>query len=237
MDVEGSVREFGLGGVLERYRQSIMIELSFAVTGLLIGTFALVAGDDVGRAIGGVFFALGLVTATAAWVKSRRHLYLCTGGLLTTDGSKVTNAVAWDDVASIRVWVTRMYNLPPEDLQRCVLHLRNGKRLNLARPPYAHAERLAERIEQQVVKLAYPRRLAELDETGVTEFGPISVTADGVCDRDRMAVWEEITGMRRGRVRLRVWAAAERRPVISRQVRTIPDVTVLTTFIEERTRG
>ncbi|MEJ3750493.1 DUF6585 family protein [Actinomycetes bacterium KLBMP 9797] len=223
--------ETGLGEVVDRYRQSVAIEMSFAVTCGALGLFALLFGDNVGKGIGAAASGLAVLFAVPAWLKSRKHLYLCAGGLLTTTGkTTVTSLLTWNDVAHIRIWTTRIYQLgPAEDMQRCVLELKNGKRLNLAKPPYAGGEHLAAAIEQRLATLSYPRRAAEIAETGATVFGPITVTAEGVRDGERFASWSDITRVERGRVRLRIWTGA-RRPAISRQVRKIPDVNVLMTI-------
>ncbi|GAB3977720.1 hypothetical protein [Plantactinospora veratri] len=131
------VAETGLGEVVERYRLTVAMELSFAVTCGVLGGFGLLFGDDVGRAIGAGAAGLGVLFAVPAWRKSRRHLYLCTRGLLTTTGTTtVTRLLRWDEVAHVRVWVTRIYQLgPAEEFPRCVLELTDGTTLNLARPP------------------------------------------------------------------------------------------------------
>ena len=220
--------ETGLGEVIERYRQTVLLELSFAITCGALGLSGLLFGDDLGRGLGLAMLGLAGLFAVPAWMKSHRYLCLCTGGLLTTTaGTTVTRLVTWDDVAHIRVWTTRIYQLGSvDDVQRCVLELTGGTRLNLARPPYVRAEQLAATIEQRVVATLYPRREAELAETGMATFGPITVSADGVHDADRFAGWSTITRIERGRVRLRIWTDA-RRPVVSRRIRTIPDVAVL----------
>jgi len=226
--------ETGLGEVVDRYRQAVVIEMSFVVTCGVLGLAGLLFGDDVGKAIGAAASGLAVLFSIPAWRKARKHLYLCSDGLLTTTGkTTVTSLLTWDDVAHIRVWTTRIYQLgPAEDFQRCVLALKNGKTMNLAKPPYARGERLAASVERRVAAMSYPRRTAEITETGATTFGPIAVTAECVRDGERLASWSGITRIERGRVRLRIWAGTGG-PTISRQVRTIPDVAVLVALVSK----
>jgi hypothetical protein len=229
--------ETGLGEIVDRYRQTVTMEISFVVTCGGLGLVGLLFGDNVGKAIGAASSGLALLFSIPAWLKARKHLYLCSDGLLTTTGqTTVTSLLAWDDVAHLRVWTIRIYQLGPfEDIQRCVLELKNGTRVNLTKPPYARGEHLAASVEQRVAAISYPHRTAEISETGATTFGPITVTAEGVRDGERLARWSDITRIKRGRVRLRIWTGAGG-PAISRQVRTIPDVMALMTVVS-RTVG
>ncbi|AVT29168.1 hypothetical protein C6361_06330 [Plantactinospora sp. BC1] len=231
------VAETGLGEVVERYRQAVAMELSFAVTCGVLGVSGLVFGDEVGRAIGAGAGGLGVLFAVPAWRRSRCHLYLCTGGLLTTTGTTtVTRLLRWAEVAHVRVWTTRIYQLGPvEEFPRCVLELTDGTTLNLARPPYAGLGRLAGAVERAVTETTYPRRTAEIAETGTSVFGPITLSAAGVRDGRRFVAWSDVARVERGRVRLRIWNRAGRQ-VISRQVRTIPDLACLLR-IASTTRG
>ncbi|MEV4630308.1 DUF6585 family protein [Micromonospora sp. NPDC049523] len=228
------VADTGLGEVVARHRLSMATELSFAITYAVFAVFGLVFGDDLGKAMGAGVGVLAVVFAVPAWRKSRRLLYLCSGGLLTATGTTVTQLLTWDDVAHLRVWNTRIYQLGPyEEFSRCVLTLTDGSTLNLSRPPYADIEQLAAAVEQRMTAVSHPRRTAEIAATGATAFGPITVTDSGIHDGERFASWSDITRVERGRVRLRVFTRPGR-PVISRQVRTVPDVAVLVAIATER---
>lgn len=228
-----TVAERGLGEVTARHRLAVSIEVSFAVTCGALCLFGLLFGDDVGRGIGAGAGVLAVLFAVPAWRKAHRYLYLCSGGLLTATGTAVTRLVHWDEVAHVRVWTTRVYQLGPyEEFSRCVLELTDGTTLNLHRPPYADLDKLGAAVERLVAQTSYPRRLAEIADHGATGFGPITVTAGGVRDGDRFAAWSDITGLERGRVRLRVYGRSGQ-PVVSRQVRTIPDVAVLVALVSE----
>lgn len=226
--------ETGLGEVIDRFRQSVAAEASIVGALAVIGVPGLLIGDDVGKKIGAVASGLALLCLPSIWLKVRRRIYLCSNGLLLTTGKATLKCLlAWEDVAYIRMWTTRIYKLgASEDFERCVLMLENGIEVDLARPPYAKGEDLIAEVEHQMVKTSYPRITAEITETGASTFGPITVTTEGVCDGDRLARWSDITGIERGRVRLRIWTGFGR-PVISRQVRTIPDITVLVTLVSE----
>ncbi|SDM73973.1 DUF6585 family protein [Nonomuraea jiangxiensis] len=232
-EIDQIAADAGLGKVVDRYRPSVAIEMSFVVTLACLGLAGLLIGDDLGKIIGAVASGLALLISLPTWLQARRKLYLCSDGLLTTTGkSTVRTLFTWEDVAHIRVWTTRLYQSPPDDLGRCVLVLKDGTKLNLARPPYAGGDQLIASVEEQMVATSHPRRSAEITATGASTFGPITVTTEGVRDGDRFASWSDITGVERGRVRLRIWTGAGR-PAISRQVRTIPDVTVLVDLVSD----
>ncbi|MFC6085984.1 DUF6585 family protein [Sphaerisporangium aureirubrum] len=224
----------GLGEVVDRYRQSVLVEMELFFSFAGLGLVGLLFGDDVGRTIGAVFCGLASPWALIAWVRARMYLYLCSDGLLTTS-SKTTLRIlcAWEDVAYIRLWTTRIYQIGPfEDFQRCILVLEDGMKLDLGRPSYAKGEDLIAAVEERMAATIYPRRAAEISELGDADFDQIIVTADGIRDGDRFVSWSAITGMKRGRVRLRIWSGPGR-PVISRKVKWIPDIKVLQTLISE----
>jgi hypothetical protein len=227
----------GLGEIVDRYRQDLRVEISVLVTFGAIGLAGVIFGDYVGRTIGAGILLIALLVAVPTWTKSRRLLYLCTGGLLTTRRRTVVTALLrWDDVAQIRVWTTRIYQAgPPEEFIRCVLELRDGRKLNLARPPYARAERLAALIEQRVTATIHARKIAELARTGAASFGPIVLTSGGIGDGRRFVGWPDVTRIERGRVRWRVWTGGPR-ATISRQVRRTHNLTVLLSLAEQLRR-
>ncbi|MFI7532559.1 DUF6585 family protein [Streptosporangium sp. NPDC049376] len=228
------VDETGLGEIVDCFRQSVLAEAGIVVVLTLLGAPGILIGDDVGRAMGAVALGLALLCVPPLWLKARRRLYLCSNGLLLTTGDAVLKRlIAWEDVAYVRKWTTRVYQRGgSQDVERCILMLKNGGKLNLARPPYARDEELTAAIEHYMSEISYPRRAMEIAETGSSTFGPITVTAEGVRDGDRLVRWSEITGLERARVRLRIWTGFGR-PAISRQVRTIPDVAVLVALVAE----
>ncbi|GII65239.1 hypothetical protein Skr01_53240 [Sphaerisporangium krabiense] len=231
------VAESGLGEIVGRYRQSVLGELIGLPFVAVLGG-GLMFGNVVGKTIGAAIFGLGVASCLAAWVKARRYLYLCSGGLLTTSNKVTVRTIcAWTDVLYIRVWTLRTYSqYGTQDVPRCILMREDGTKVNLARPPYAKGRELIRAVEQLVTPTLYARRTAEIEETGATEFGPITVTAEGLRDGDRSVRWSDITGMELGRVRLRVWAGWGP-PAISRQVRGIEDVRVLTALVVENCRS
>ncbi|GII88332.1 hypothetical protein Ssi03_63220 [Sphaerisporangium siamense] len=226
--------ESGLGEIVGRYRQSVLWELVYAVCFTVFGLICVLAGDEVGRWMGAVTLVLASPCYLTAWVKARRHLYLCSDGLLTTTAKTTVRIIrAWVDVVHLRVWTVRIYQQGgPQDIPRCVLVLEDGTKVNLARPPYAKSEELIMALEQRLAPTIHARRTAEIDEKGATEFGPITITVEGVRDGDRFVRWTDISQMERGRARLRIWSGWGR-PVISRQLRRIPDVRVLMTLVAE----
>lgn len=229
--------ENGLGEVLARYRLSVLIESSFLVPLGALGFFGLLMGDDVGRGIGAVAAGLTVLLVVPTWRKVRHHLYLCANGIITTTApTRVKQHFTWGDVAHIRVWATRIYQPDAiHTLPRCVLALNDGTTVKLTAPPYVRAEELTSAVEQLVSEVRYPRRLAEIGEAGGSTFGPITVTPLGLRDGDRFVGWSEITRVELARVRFRVWSGTGR-PVISRQVRTIPDVSVFAKIVSSFVR-
>lgn len=229
------VTETGLGTIVGRYRQLFAIEVSFAVGILAMALLFLVIGDGTGRGIGLVFLAVGVLFLIPSIRKARNYLYLCDNGLLiVTRGTVPTALATWREVAHLRTWTTRMYSGEGvQDLSRCILELRDGQKINLAKPPYANGAGIAEYVEECVTEVLLPRRAAKLARTGTAGFGPIKVTKTGVRDGEKFAAWSEITRVERSRVRLRIWTG-DRAPTISRQVRTLPDVAVLMTLIVDR---
>lgn len=226
-----------IGDVVGRYRMSLAIEISCLVTLTAFGLAALIFGDALGRGIGLVMLGLAAPVAITTWFKAQKHLYLGTEGLLmTVRGTVVKARCTWDDVAHTWTWVTRMVNQGGseyglyDDLGRFTVELRDGRKLRLHRGPFQNLDEIARYVQRQVVPRIERRRTKELDRTGLTQFGPIALTPRGLESGGTFAAWADITRVQCGRVRLKIWTAGSW-PVISRQVRTIPDIAVLTTMV------
>ncbi|WP_433120276.1 hypothetical protein [Micromonospora sp. CA-246542] len=69
----------------------------------------------------GVFWGIG-----DAWRFSRRRYYLCEGGLLVAAGvTRLTRTLAWDQVAELWRYQTRVYSEDgPQSFHRCRMRLR-----------------------------------------------------------------------------------------------------------------
>lgn len=226
--VENTAAARDLGRVEARYRQNIIMDTSFAacfVVGGLIGLFAAEGGALLAVLL--LLVLPGVALSIATWRKFQRHIYVCADGLIRTDGPHVREAFAWKDVAHVREWTTVMRTMEgAERFYRCKVLLADGRELNLAAPPYLDGEQMAATIAARVSATLYPVAVRRLAQEGRVEFGPLTVTREGLLDAGRVTRWADIGALEVGRVRLKVRDRAGH-TVISRQVRPIPDLAVL----------
>ncbi|MEU5552500.1 DUF6585 family protein [Micromonospora sp. NPDC047793] len=239
--IEDAAREIGFGRVERAFRPtyslsvtSTLIFLGFAV---IFGFATTAVTATVGIVVMGGLTGAAVLLAGWGAVDTRRlirrRFYLCDGGLLAAeDHTRLTHVIAWTDIAEVWRYHLRMYSESgATTMHRCRLRLADGTRINLEKPPLVDGEDLGEQVERRSASARLPQVLAELESAGRVEFGPLTVTPDGIASAGGYASFSDIAVVRLRRVRLKIWIRGAEKPV-SVQVRRVPNLWVLLLLLE-----
>jgi hypothetical protein len=233
--------EIGFGRVERAFRPTYSTNIISIVMFLGLGAVFLFAAFAVTEPTGILLclaFAAAALLLTAwavldTWRLIRRRFYLCEGGLLLAEHlDRLTRTVAWDEIAEVRRYYLRWYTGGgSQTMHRCRLRLTDGTKLNLEKPPLVDGQELCGEVERRSARARLPRMAAELESAGRLDFGPLTITPEGLYSVGGSAVWSDISLVRLRRVRLRVWTNdAEER--ISVLVRNVPDLLILLMLVE-----
>ncbi|TDC59582.1 hypothetical protein E1258_17525 [Micromonospora sp. KC207] len=226
--------EIGFGAVEKIYRPYVLRHAVAAAGVLCIAGLAALAAVSATRYVWiiwlvfavlllGVFWGIG-----DAWRFSRRRYYLCEGGLLVAAGvTRLTRTIAWDQVAELWRYQTRVYSEHgPQSFHRCRMRLVDGTRVNLEKPPLAGGDQLSQTIEERVTAVMLPAALAALEAGERLPFGPLVATPAGLTTGQGVLAWADLHTARVNRLRIRL-APTGPGPSISVRVRTVPNALVL----------
>jgi hypothetical protein len=220
------------------YANSVVATVFFLGLTVLFGVATTATAKPVGVLVLGGFTAAALLLtgwgAVEIWQLIGRRFYLCEGGLLAAERhTRVTRTVAWADIVAIwRYHLQWIAQDGPMMLHRCRLRLADGTRLNLEKPPLVDGEELCRQVERRSARARLPQVLAELESAGRVEFGPLTLTRDGIRTADGGQVsWPEVALVRLRRVRLRIRTHAGAEPV-SVLARRIPNLLILLTILD-----
>ncbi|MFI7079718.1 DUF6585 family protein [Micromonospora sp. NPDC049903] len=239
--IEDTAREIGFGRVERAFRPTysltITSTLAFLGFGVLFGFAMTAVTTTVGIVVmGGLTGAAMLGVGWGAvdtWRLIQRRFYLCEGGLLAAEHhTRLTHAIAWTDIAEIWRYHLRFYSEGgATTMHRCRLRLTDGTRINLEKPPLVDGEELCEQVERRSASARLPQMLAELESAGRVEFGPLTVTPDGIASAGAYAAFSDIAVVRLRRVRLTISTRDGQKPV-SVPVRRVPNLWMLLLILE-----
>nr|MDT0660693.1 hypothetical protein [Micromonospora sp. DSM 115978] len=241
--VSDAAERIGFGRVQRAFRPTYANSVVATVTvlgfGVVFGFVASAATGPVGPVIGAALAAGALLLAlwgtVDTWRLTRRRFYLCAGGLIIAEHhDRIARTVAWDDVAEIWRYRLRWYTEGgATTMHRCRLRLTDGTRVNLEKPPLVDGEALGREVEQRSARVRLPQVLADLAATGRAEFGPVTVTQEGISAGHGRVLWSEVAMVGLSRTRLRIWNLAAEVP-ISVLVRRVPNLQILLTVLRGR---
>ncbi|MER5458974.1 DUF6585 family protein [Micromonospora sp. NPDC002389] len=239
--IEDTAEEIGFGQVERAFRPTYSLSVSSTLSFLLLAVLFGIATTAVTATVGIV--VLGGLTVAAVLLAGwgavdtrrliRRRFYLCDGGLLTAENhTRLTRVIAWTDIAEVWRYHLRMYSENgATTMHRCRLRLTDGTRVNLEKPPLVDGEELGEQVERRAASARLPQVLAELASAGRVEFGPLTVTPDGIASAGGYAAFSDIAVVRLRRVRLKIWTRDAAKPV-SVLVRRVPNLWMLVLILQ-----
>lgn len=148
-------------------------------TGLPLPGITLQFWNDVAQLVFGIaVIALIMMGVNPFWGFKKR-LYMTDNGLLYVNG-KNEKSVCWHEIEAIYWWKRRGISY---------LSLKDGSEFR-AIEEMEKAREISAVVASEMTNLLLPDVLAQYQKDGKVEFGPISVTREGIANESKLASWE-----------------------------------------------